>query len=163
MEPGQNSWIKSWHLGLPWQSSQCLGLWLPMQGMQVQSLVGKLRSCMPFSQKKKKKQTQKRYHNKFKKNFKNDPHQKKKELTPKEALRIKLPSPRQFIAILGKAFGCPQGIGLFLLTYSFIEIWSTYHTIYLFIIQQLLVYSESWAIITVTNFRTPSSPQVETL
>lgn len=47
---------------------------------------------------------------------------KKNELTPKEALRIKLPSPRQFIAILGKAFGSPQGTGLFLLTNSFIEI-----------------------------------------
>ena len=76
-----------------------------------------------FQPKKKKKKKQKRYHNKFKKNFKNDPHQKKKkELTSKEALRIKSPSPRQFIAILGKAFGCPQGIGLFLLTYSFVEI-----------------------------------------
>ena len=75
-----------------------------------------------FPQKKKKQKKQKQYHNKFKKDFKNDPHQKKKELTPKEALRIKLPSPGQFIAILGKAFGCPQGTGLFLLTNSFIEI-----------------------------------------
>ena len=49
-------------------------------------------------------------------------HIKKNELTPQEALRIKLPSPRQFIAILGKAFGSPQGTGLFLLTNSFIEI-----------------------------------------
>ena len=74
---------------------------------------------MPFHQNKTK---QNRSNIKFKKDFKNDPHKKKKELTPKEALRIKLPSPGQFIAILGKAFGCPQGTGLFLLTNSFIEI-----------------------------------------
>ena len=90
---------------------QCLGLRLPMQGL-------KLRSCMPFHQKKKNRSN---IITNSKKTLKMI-HIKKKELTPKEALRIKLPSPGQFIAILGKAFGCPQGTGLFLLTNSFIEI-----------------------------------------
>ena len=56
---------------------QWLRLRLPIQGVQVRSLVGNLRSHMPRSQKTKK---QKQYCNKFNKDFKNGPHQKKKSL-----------------------------------------------------------------------------------
>jgi len=48
---------------------QWLRLCLPIQGLQVQSLAGELRSHMPHGQKKKKK-SQKQYCNKFKKYFK---------------------------------------------------------------------------------------------
>ena len=44
----------------------------PMQGVQVQSLVGELRSHMPCDQKKKTKQKQ--YCNEFNKDFENGPH-----------------------------------------------------------------------------------------
>ena len=66
---------------------QWLGLCLPMQGVQILSLVEKLRSHLPYAQEPK--QKQKQYCNKFNKNFKNGPHQniyiyicfrKKKEL-----------------------------------------------------------------------------------
>ena len=46
-----------------------------MQGVQIQSLVGELRSYMPWGQKTKTKQKQ--YCNKFNKDFKNGLHQKK--------------------------------------------------------------------------------------
>ena len=51
-------------LGVQW-----LRLHLPMHGMQVQSLVGQLRSHMPWGQKKKDIK-QKQYCNKFTKDFK---------------------------------------------------------------------------------------------
>ena len=47
-----------------------------MQGVQVQPLVGELRSHMPHQKKQNIKQKQ--YCNKFNKDFKNGPHQKKK-------------------------------------------------------------------------------------
>ena len=56
---------------------QWLRLCLPMQGVWVRSLVGELRSHMPLSQKNQNIK-QKQYCNKFNKNFKNGPHQKKK-------------------------------------------------------------------------------------
>ena len=52
---------------------QWLELHLPMQGVQVQSLVRKLRSHMPGGQKTEKVK-QKQYCNKFNKDFKNSPH-----------------------------------------------------------------------------------------
>ena len=55
---------------------QWLRLCLPMQGVQVQSLVGELRSPMPRGQKNQNIK-QKQYCNKFNKDFKNGPHQKK--------------------------------------------------------------------------------------
>ena len=61
---------------------QWLRLRLPMQGVQVRSLVGELRSHVPHSQKTKTKQKQ--YCNKFNKDFKNGPHQKKKNLKQKK-------------------------------------------------------------------------------
>ena len=58
---------------------QRLRLHLPMQGVRVQSLVRELRSHMPWGQKKRHK-----YCNKFNKDFKNGPHQKKKNLKEKK-------------------------------------------------------------------------------
>ena len=51
---------------------QWLRLRLPMQGVQVQSLVRKLRSHEKIKHIK-----QKQYYNKFNKDFKSGPHQKK--------------------------------------------------------------------------------------
>ena len=52
----------------------------PMLEVQVWSLVGKLRSCMPCGQKiKTHTKKQKQYFNKFNKDFKNGPHLKKKK------------------------------------------------------------------------------------
>jgi len=53
---------------------QWLRLHFPIQGVQVQSLVGELRSHKPLGQKAKTKQKQ--YYNKFNKDFKNGPYQK---------------------------------------------------------------------------------------
>ena len=53
---------------------QWLRLHFPIQGVQVQSLVGELRSHKPLGQKAKTKQKQ--YYNKFNKYFKNSPYQK---------------------------------------------------------------------------------------
>ena len=53
---------------------QWLRLHFPIQGVQVQSLVGELRSHKPLGQKAKTKQKQ--YYNKFNKDFKNSPYQK---------------------------------------------------------------------------------------
>ena len=61
---------------------QWLRLCLPVQGVWVQSLVGELRSHMPHSQKYQSIE-QKQYCNKFNKDFKNGPHQKKKNLKKK--------------------------------------------------------------------------------
>ena len=61
---------------------QWLRLRLPMQGVQVQSLVGERRSHMPCGQKAK----QKQYCNKFNKHFKNGPHQKKKKKLKKKCI-----------------------------------------------------------------------------
>ena len=47
-----------------------------MQGLQIQSLIGEPRSHMPQGQQTEHKQ-QKQYCNKFNKDFKNGPHQKK--------------------------------------------------------------------------------------
>ena len=52
-----------------------LRILLPMQGLQVRSLVGELRSHMPQSQKNQN-MKQKQYCNKFNKDFANRPHQK---------------------------------------------------------------------------------------
>ena len=51
---------------------QWLRLRLPMQGVQVQSLVRELRSHEKIKHRK-----QKQYYNKFNKDFKSGPHQKK--------------------------------------------------------------------------------------
>ena len=56
---------------------QWLGLCLPLQTVQIQSLVRKLRSHMPRGQKNNIKQKQ-CCNNKFNKDFKYDPHIKKK-------------------------------------------------------------------------------------
>ena len=48
-----------------------------MQGLQIQSLIGELRSHMSQGQQTEHKQ-QKQYCNKFNKDFKNGPHQRKK-------------------------------------------------------------------------------------
>ena len=62
---------------------QWLRLRLPMQGVQVQSLDRELRSHMPHHQKTKNIR-QKQYCNKFNKDFKNGPHQKKNLLKKSE-------------------------------------------------------------------------------
>ena len=65
---GRPSRILLWDFpGIQW-----LRLYLPMQGVRVQSLVRKLRAHMPLSQNIR----QKQYCNKFHKYFKNGPHQK---------------------------------------------------------------------------------------
>ena len=55
-----------------------MGLCLPMQGVRVQSLVRELRSHMSRG-KINQNIKQKQYYNKFNKDFKNGPHQKKKK------------------------------------------------------------------------------------
>ena len=62
---------------------QGLRFYLPVQGMWVHSLVGKLIFHMPHGQKNKNIK-QKQYCNKFNKDFKNDPHQKKKKIFKKK-------------------------------------------------------------------------------
>ena len=65
---------------------QWLTLHLPMQGVQVQSLVRELRFHMPLGQESKHKH--KPYCNKFNKGFKNGPHwEKKKKNFKKEKQR----------------------------------------------------------------------------
>ena len=66
---------------------QWLRLHLPTQGVQVWSLVGELRTHMPWNQKTKHKQ-QKQYCNKFNKDFLNGPHQKKNIFKEKENRKI---------------------------------------------------------------------------
>ena len=61
---------------------QSLRLHLPMQGVQVLSLVRDLRSHMIGSPKNQNVK-QKQYCNKFNKDFKNCPHQKKKKILKK--------------------------------------------------------------------------------
>ena len=57
---------------------QWLGLYLTMQWVWVQSVVWELRSHVPFGQKNQNIK-QKQHGNKFNKNLKNGPHQKKKK------------------------------------------------------------------------------------
>ena len=66
---------------------QWLTLHLPMQGVQVQSLVRELRFHMPLGQESKHKH--KPYCNKFNKGFKNGPHWEKKKKTLKKKSKEK--------------------------------------------------------------------------
>ena len=67
---------------------QWSGCHFPVQGAQVPSLVRELRSHKPPGQKKikrkKRKRNQKRYCNKFNKDFQDGPHKKKKSLPKNE-------------------------------------------------------------------------------
>ena len=74
-EHGWNLWGSNIQKGRTFPSFQWLRLCLPMQGMQVWSLVGELRSHMPCSQKSQNIK-QKQYCNKFNRLLKS-PHQKK--------------------------------------------------------------------------------------
>ena len=74
----EDRWITNEPMGTS-LAVQWLRICLPMQGVWVRSLVGELRSHMPHGQKNQNIK-QKQYCNKFNKDFKNCPHQKKKNL-----------------------------------------------------------------------------------
>ena len=70
---------------------QGLRFYLPVQGMWVHSLVGKLIFHMPHGQKNKNKKKKKQYFKKFNKDFKHGPQQKKKK---KKSLKKRKRRPR---------------------------------------------------------------------
>ena len=99
---------------------QRLRLHLLMHGVWVRFLVGEMRPHMPQGQTKIPKTKQKQYYNKFNKDFKNDPHQKKKNikinglfvwvLSPSSA-SLSLPCCRRAITVTsGQRRPLPDGI-----------------------------------------------------
>ena len=109
---------------------QWLRLHFPIQGVQVQSLVGELRSHKPLGQKAKTKQKQ--YYNKFNKDFKNGPYQKNLKIS---ATQMRKPAaiflPPDFTGRM-KAKKKKKNLGKDLAHFKFQELWWMFFCFVLF-------------------------------